>query len=386
MQPRASYLVHSATAPALALAAALTLGSAAFGPLEALGQGREPSLIKRASLFAESGGRAVWSPRGDRIAFDRVEPNGYAQLFIADSDLTAERCLTCPIFELRKRHVGNPTWHSSGDFLVVQVEKPIKSGGSPLRFTEVPGGNLGSDLYMIRSDGREYWNLTNLGERGGRAVSARFSHEGDKITWAERLASGGGVFGEWALRVATLEIKRNIPRLKNIKTHKPGEERKFFDSHGFTTDDRGLVLTGNLERGQSENGMDVHLLNTESGETRNLTKTPDQLDRFALMSPNGRWIAWASSRDIGSGQVNIKRRQVSAARPADLWLMNAEGLSAERLTHFNDVHSPQFSGPTMVIPTDWNREGDQLLVLAFPVESNEPGALYLLEFNEPIGR
>lgn len=375
-----------ALALAQALAALILPIGAALVARPATAQGSEPSLVKSARLFAESGGRAVWSPRGDRIAFDRVEANGYAQLYVARADLTEEKCLTCPIFDFRKRHVGNPTWHSSGEFLVVQVEKPVKSGGSPLRFTEVPGGNLGSDLFMIRADGRDFFNLTNLGERGGRAISPRFSYEGDRLAWSERVASGGGVFGEWALRVARLEIKRNIPRLRNIQTYKPGEPRLFFDSHGFTTDDQGLVLTGNLEHGQSESGMDVYLLDTESGQTRRLTETPDELDRFALMAPNGRWIAWSSSREIGSGQVNIERRQIRASRPADLWLMNGEGRSVQRLTGFNDVHSPQFSGATMVVPTSWNREGDKLLALAFPVESNEPGALYLIEFNEPIGR
>jgi Tol biopolymer transport system component len=186
--------------------------------------------------------------------------------------------------------------------------------------------------------------------------------------------------------VARLEIKRNIPRLKGIQTYKPGDQRLFFDSHGFTTDDQGLVLTGNLQPDQPESGRDVYLLDSESKQTRRLTETWDELDRFALMAPNGRWIAWASSRDIGSGQVKIERRQVSAVRATDIWLMNGEGRSVERLTNFNDVHSPQYAGPTAVVPTSWSREGDKLLVLAQPVGSNEPGSIYVLEFNEPIGR
>ena len=69
-----------------------------------------------------------------------------------------------------------------------------------------------------------------------------------------------------------------------------------------------------------------------------------------------------------------------------LFLMNAEGLSVQRLTRFNDVHSPNFAGQAMVIPTGWHRDGDKLLALVRTVGSNEPGDLYLIQFNEPIGR
>lgn len=374
------------------LSTLLVLGWAALQTVSGVaGAGaQEPSVVKKVSLFAETAGRASWSPKGDWIAFDRREPNGYTQLYVARADLAAgiseERCLTCQMFELKKRHVGNPTWHPSGDYLAVQVHRPVKPGGDPLRFLEVPGGNLGSDLYLVRFDGREFWNLTNLGETGGRVLSPRFSHEGDKLAWAERVASGAGVFGRWVVRVASVEFKRQIPRLKGIKTFKPGEQRLFCESHGFTTDDLGLVLTGNLGSGQPESGMDVYLFEMGSGAVRRLTETDQELDRFALLAPNGNWIVWSSSRDIGSGAVSLERRQVTAVRPADLWLMNAEGLSVQRLTRFNDVHSPDYGGPTQVIPTSWNREGDRLLALTLPVGSNDVGHLYLIEFNEPIGR
>ncbi len=370
------------------LAAALVLGAVTAGGLLAAERARaqEPSVVKSVRLFAAATGRASWSPKGDRIAFDRREPNGYSQLYVADADLSSEKCLTCLMYELKKLHVGNPSWHPSGEYLAVQVHKPVKPGGDPLRFMEVPGGNLGSDLYLIRSDAKAFWNLTQLGERGGRVLSPRFSHEGDKLVWAERVASGDGVFGRWALRVAELKIKRGVPRLGKIETFKPGAQRLFYDSHGFTTDDLGLVLSGNLEPDQPESGMDIYLLDTGSGTVKRLTETGDQLDRFALPAPNGNWIAWSSSRDIGSGSVSLERRQVTAVRPSDVWLMNAEGLSVQRLTRFNDVHSPVYAGPTAVVPTSWNRAGDRLLALALPVGSNEPGDLYLIELNEPIGR
>lgn len=370
------------TRPILALLATAAVTLASTGHLPA----QQASVVKRIQLVAPETGRAVWSPKGDRIAFERRGDKGYSQLWIADEDFTGERCVSCDLHDLKKVHIGNPSWHPSGEFLIAQIERPVKTGGEPMRFLEVPGGNLGSDLCFIRADGRDFFNLTNLGERGGRVLSPRFSYEGRELAWAERLASGDGVFGRWALRVARLDVKRGIPRLKGTRTYKPGETLLFYDSHGFTTDDQGLILSGNLEPEQAEAGMDIYRFGMESGELKRLTQTDKELDRLALSAPNGNWIAWSSSRDIGTGEVDLQRRQVTAVRAADLWMMNAEGLSPQRLTRFNDVHSPNYGGKTMALPTGWNRQGDKLLVLALAVGSNAPGDLYVIEFNEPIGR
>ncbi len=371
--------LYATVAALLALALGALLGAAPA-------TSQEPSVVKRIELFAQSSGPAAWSPRGDKIAFSRREANGYMQLYVASADMSNARCLTCRIYGLKKMHIGSPAWHPSGEFVVVVVSKPVKTSGEPLRFLEVPGANLGSDLYAIRIDDQNFWNLTVLSDRGGRVLPPHISHEGNRITWAERVSSGKGVFGKWVLRVAKLELQRKVPRLKSLDTHRPGDSRLFYDSHGFTTDDQGLVFSGNLEEDQPESGMDIYRLGLDSGQLRRLTQSWEEFDRFALPAPNGNWIAWTSSRGVGSGRVSLERRQVSAVRAADLWLMNAEGLSAQRLTRFNDVHSPHFAGRTMVIPTSWNRDGDRLLVLALAVGSNEPGDLYVVEFNEPIGR
>ena len=346
----------------------------------------DPSVVRSVQPFLQQAGRAVWSPKGDKIAYAKREANGYLQLWIADDDLVGKRCVTCRLHDLEKSHVGDPTWHPSGDYLVARVERPIKSGGEPLRYLEVPGGNLGSDLYFLRADGRDFYNLTQLGERGGRVLGPRFSHEGSRLAWAERVGSGGGTFGKWVLRVASIQVKRGIPRLKDIRTFKPGETHLFFHNHGFTTDDRGLVFSGNLEAAQPESGLDIYRMDLESREVTRLTRTDEQLDRFALPSPNGQWIAFTSTADIGSGQATLERRQKSAVRTADLWMMNAEGRGFHRLTRFNDVHSPTFAGRSMVVPTGWHRDGDKLLALVLKVGSNEPGDLYLIELHEPIGR
>lgn len=340
----------------------------------------------RIRLAAAEGGRAAWAPRGDWIAFDREESGGRVEVFVAKPDFSLERCLTCPLHEFRGLHVGSPAWHPGGRTLVVRAEKPIKRGGEPHRYMEFPGGNLGDDLYAVAFDGKGAWNLTNLAGRGGRVLSPHFSHEGDRLAWSERIAAGDGTFGRWALRVAPFEVKRGVPRLGRVRTFRPGDNRLFYEAHAFTTDDRGLILSGNLEAGQPEGGMDLYVLRLESEELRRLTSTPDELDRWAAPSPNGRWIVWSTSRGIGDGRVRIERQELSAARPLDLWMMRGDGSGAARLTRFNDVFAPEYAGPTMARAVTWSPEGDRLLLHTAPVASPDPGSLYLIEFEEPIGR
>ena len=210
--------------------------------------GNDKVAVLAISLVSPTAGRVDWAPRGDWIAYDRVDEAGYSRLYIARPDGHDRRCLTCEPLEFRKRHTGNPTWHPSGEYLVFEVEKPFRRAGAPAPFVDVPGRNLGNDLWAIRADGRTFYRLTNHVERGaGRVHSPRFSHEGDQLVWAEREAAGGGGWGGWVLRVARVETQRGMPRLDKVRGHRLGRDYSYYEPYGFTTDDRQLVRqTGEL--------------------------------------------------------------------------------------------------------------------------------------------
>ena len=159
--------------------------------------------VRSMSLVSPNAGRVAWAPRGDWIAYDRVDELGYSRLYIARPDGHDRRCLTCDPLDFRKRHTGNPTWHPSGDYLVFEVERPFRRAGLPEPFLNVPGRNLGNDLWAIRFDGRTFLRLTNHVDRGsGRVHSPRFSHEGDRLVWAEHV-SGGNAKGEGVSNISS---------------------------------------------------------------------------------------------------------------------------------------------------------------------------------------
>ena len=146
--------------------------------------------LRTLKLLVEGSRTVDWAPRGDKIAYDRVDGTGYSRLYIANPDGTGESCITCLPLGFRKRHAGNPAWHPSGRYIVFQLEKPFRRRGEPLPFMAVPGRNLGDDLWAITPDGKRFWNLTQRAELGGRSLSPRFSAEGDWMVWSERIAAG----------------------------------------------------------------------------------------------------------------------------------------------------------------------------------------------------
>ncbi len=367
----------------LALSSVLVAAAAAAQELPALG---EEDRVRRVQLLVEGARTVAWAPKGDWIAFDKTDHAGYSRLHVARPDGSLQRCLTCEAFSFRKRHAGNPTWHPSGRYILFQLEKPLRGGGRPVPFLTVPGRNLGDDLWAITLDGRQFWNLTNRAEQGGRVLAPRFSHEGDKVVWSQRVGSGGGTWGRWVLRVARFETSRGTPRLRRIRTYKPGGRQLFYESYGFTADDRGILFGANLDPGRSEAGLDLFVLRLDSGELERLTSSSEELDRFARFSPDGRKIVWASSRDILGRRTVFERRDRTASAPLDLWIMNADGSARQRLTRFNDVFSDHYSGSVMVGTASWSREGDRLIVPVTPVDREGDSDLYLLELDQAHGR
>jgi len=365
---------------------------AALAPLPVAAAAQPPSgdagdVVARIQPTGRAAARVAWAPRGDRIAFDRPDADGLSRIFVARPDGGEERCLTCRLIELRSFHTASAAWQPSGEHLVFRTERPIRRDGRPLPFGIVPGGHRGDDdLWAIHLGGRQFWNLTHRGEAGGRVLAPRFAREGDRLLWSERLASGGGSWGRWALQVARFDVRRGVPRLRGTTALEPGAQKRFKESCDFTADDRGVLFAGNLSPDQDESGLDVYSMGLDGSGFRNLTSSPEVWDRFARYSPNGRWIVWASSRDIAFDRARLDRRGGPADVPTDLWLMSSEGIVVQRLTRFNDVFSVDYIGRTMVGPPAWSPAGDLLLVPVAPLERPEDSTLFRVELASPFGR
>jgi Tol biopolymer transport system component len=312
----------------------------------------------RITTVIENGGRLDWSPRNNLIAYDRRLGDGYFEIYTATPQGRAERCLTCDKSELPKKSKGNPAWHPSGEYIVFQAQSNfaglgIIGLGKITDYFANPGAGINNDVWVMDKDGRRFWQLTKLKPRTG-VLHPHFSPNGDKLLWAERIGSQGR-WGEWALKLADFDVSGKEVRMSNVRTFQPGSQKRMYESHGFTPDGSKLLFSGNLERGQDEEGSDIYLFDFTTKELKNLTQSRVDWDEHAHFSPDGRTIVWMSSKDL---PAPIPGKFLKT----DYWLMNADGSNKRRLTYFNTQGHPEYM-PSGVIAADvaWSGDGSGLL-------------------------
>jgi Tol biopolymer transport system component len=367
------------------VSALLCLAIAATGFGQDVGPSTEERIASGTGLLASGAARPAWSTQGDWIAYDKRGSDGYSDLYIAMPDGSYERCLTCEQFVFRQQHAGNADWHPSGDYLVFQTERPHRYSGETAPFLAVPGRNRGDAIWVISVRGRDLWKLLDRSEQGGRLHSPRFSWEGDRITWSERLASGGALWGDWVVQVGDFRTNRGVPRVTGVTALEPGVQKAFYETAGFTPDDRHVLLAGNLIEGQPLDGLDIYAVDIESREVRQLTKSISRWERFPLIAPDGKTLVWSSSEAMRRPPAPLAREDPSGVVALDLWIGAMDGSWSRKLTGFNDPLSEEYSGAVMVGPSAWNPSGDKLLITITPIETPEHSDIFILNLSRPFG-
>ncbi|MFH1312432.1 MAG: hypothetical protein ABIJ00_04315, partial [Candidatus Eisenbacteria bacterium] len=236
------------------------------------------------------------------------------------------------------RNIGCSSWHPSGNYLIFTAEKNQHAGGSALSH---PGIGFNCDIWLMTSDGQQFWRLTDLPTkmnlRDRTPVSAvlgpHFSHDGTKVSWSERIGPGGK-WGEWALRLADfVPVENGGPRLENIRTYQPGSQHRYYESDDFTLDGSKFLFCGNIVAGQDETEMDIYTLDLRSGQTRRLTYGGGW-NETGHFSPDDSKIVWLSSSGYPIGAGSSGEYWWEQQR-TDYWTMNADGSGKTQLTYNN---------------------------------------------------
>ena len=115
-------------------------------------QPERPEVIT-VSLLTRQGGRLDWSPDGRKIVFDRPLEDHCTDVFVMSADGTAETCLTCDHEKLGlpAGHKGNPAWHPSGEWIVIQTEQESRPTRCSHRTS--PSRGVANELWAVRADG-----------------------------------------------------------------------------------------------------------------------------------------------------------------------------------------------------------------------------------------
>ena len=353
--------------------------------------------VKSIRLFKRNAGRADWSPDGQTILYHGKGRDGYYDLYTMNNDGRGVKCLTCNHKDLPNKHIGEASWHPSGDWIVFKAE--MKDHVLPRRGAlAAPGIGYHNNVYAMTPDAKKVYQLTDLDTKKGlfdrtptcAVLNPHFSKDGKRVSWSERLEDGGK-WGKWGIRVSDFVVENGVPTLKNMHTFKPGNSKLYYESNDFMPGDEKLIICGNLEYGQSEHAIDIYYLDLATRKTQRLTHSRGEFNECPHPSPDGSKIAYlsasmsAKSQDDG-GRKKKERWDWWNTTHGDFWLMDGNGGGKVRLTYFSEEGYPEYIGKRVVpAAVCWNKNGTTLLLgIAVELEEKElEDQLYIVELKEP---
>jgi Tol biopolymer transport system component len=316
-----------------------------------------------------------WSHTKNLIAFNKVV-NGKFEIFAMRPDGSDLKCLTCNKPELPHSNKGQPYWHASGEYIVFTAENTnYKRAGLGLGLAEMPGIGHNQNIWIMKSDGTQFWQITDYEENWG-VFRPSFSHNGKMLYWNEEYSMekypGVGSSWKWPgssatwlrdnpkgeewglirIKIADISFEANGPKISNIRSivH---HGLTLLEGSGFTPDDNGFLFTSanTSETGGSAYwGGDIYTSDLNGGSVTRLTNTPYKHDENAEYSPDGKKIVWSQAKGSPGDRV-------------DIYIMDRDGKNKTRLTYFSEPGHPEYIPDAVggCGEIDWSPDGEKII-------------------------
>lgn len=333
-------------------------------------------------LWQNHATRTDWS---HWIAFDYFGADGYFDMAVSNFEKTALNQITKDAVGLPQRHIGNPTFHPQGRYIIFQAQKDSTLGGEENQafityaideYLGSPGKGFDNDLWCVDLYDLSFYRLTTLPTRKTfldttkvtGVLHPHFSKDGNRVLWAQLYdgladIGGRGKWGLWQLNVSDFVVQGGIPTLQNTISYMPGGifgDFTWCESHGWARHDSLVIFCMNAH-GQHENHMDIYTFNVHTNELNRLTDAPRVWDEHAQLTADGKHLMW-----ICSESYPFDTTQAEATLRTDYWIMNLDGTNKKRVTFFNDPgHSDyQIYDGERIICADasFSPSGDSLLI------------------------
>jgi len=99
---------------------------------------------------------------------------------------------------------------------------------------------------------------------------------------------------------------------------------------------RRVLISADVDMTEAE-GQDQFVLDVDTGQLQNLTRSPDVWDEHGLFSPDGSKITFMSSYPYRHQKDSNK----VASLKTEFMVMNADGSDLQQVTHFNEPGHPE---------------------------------------------
>ncbi|MFH0885333.1 MAG: hypothetical protein V1861_06505 [Candidatus Micrarchaeota archaeon] len=323
-------------------------------------------------IIQENASHGYWSPSGDLIVFDKLNPDGFYDVNVITPNGTLVRNITENNPGINQRHNGWPVWHPSGGYIVFQSEEE-DHWGLDKKWMGHPGLGFFSNLYATTADGNDFWKLTDIrikkkaldGIPIQASLNPQFNHDGTKLMWTERYKGGGYLeWGFWQIKMADF-VTDDTPRLENITVVLRAEdfcrECNYINAMDFI-DDEKILLTGNLD-GQHVYGMDQYVYDLKTKNLTNIMNTPELWEEGSCYS-NGK-IVYTTNTDSEFKLDFNNPDWPKQPRTKEYWMMKEDGTNKQRLTFLNKAGSGDFEASegrrTIVAECSFDNSGSRML-------------------------
>jgi Tol biopolymer transport system component len=290
----------------------------------------------------------TFSPDGTKIAFPLLV-NGKTQVYTANPDGTGTVCLTCG----QSGNNDGVRWRpgAGGEIIFISDrDHPYATGNA--------GGGFGQELYAMRADGSEPTRLTQS-DTWATNYHVNWSPDGMHIVWGRTEARA------WDVVVADFASDASGMRLVGTRTLV--HDTSWWETHGFTADNKYVITTNTRAGFQS---TDIYAIEIATGARTRLTNNT-AWDEHAHLSPDGREIAWISSRYHPASVLRLNDGAIAptfdflwiipgiffeflhppAGYTTELTIMDADGSNLHALT----------SDQQVVADSQWSFDGKKII-------------------------
>ncbi len=291
---------------------------------------------------SELNGIKIFSPNGDTYILNKEDGSGVPQIYSGKKDSQELTCITCSQTSggpAPQRAKMQPTWHPSGQWIFLAVERDQYSAPAFLADNRayIEGqlqNGIWTDMWAVTPDGKNWNKMTNF-QSGVTGVADGYTGpaitpDGKKVVWSQ-IADGNifayWPFGRWELTMVDFSVVDGRPTFTNKKNITPSG-MNWNEPGNFSSDNATLLFTGSTEK--DAQGMDQYLLNIKTGRLKNLTNSPTVWDEHGMFSPNGKKIFFMSAYPYRSDANASKVLTIKT----EFMLMNSDGSNLRQLTHF----------------------------------------------------